>query len=177
MHGSASVGWLLTAVCLLTASACLLRAGSLRGPARTAAALEAAMGVAMAGMALPGTVQLPPAGYVLVFGLLAGAGVALAAAHGGTHHLHHVVGALAMVYMALAAPAHAGAHAGGGVPVVTAGLLAYFAWYVLRCGAALLPAGTQTAAAGAVRLRNTPDFAVSCRLAMGAGMLAMLVGM
>lgn len=69
------------------------------------------------------------------------------------HHLHHLVGSLAMVYMAVAmAPgaAHAtgGGHAGhgagaagpaGGVPLVTGALLVYYALYVLHAAGRLIP--------------------------------------
>jgi len=75
----------------------------------------------------------------------------------GAARLHHLVGALAMVYMALAMQgAHGGtppghAHAEtttAGLPLLTGALLAYFTVYVLRTGLRLLPVHADTAGAG-----------------------------
>jgi hypothetical protein len=156
MHGSATVGWLVTVLCAVTGGACLLRASGAGGMRRRAAESEALMGLGMAGMSLSGSlaVAVPPLVFVMLFGavgaweltLLRGTPEGRPAA---VHHLHHVVGAAAMVYMALAMPtAHGGgasghAHAGGaaaaGLPVLTGVLLAYFAVYVLWSGPRVLP--------------------------------------
>ncbi|BAU81543.1 integral membrane protein [Streptomyces laurentii] len=100
---------------------------------------EALMGFGMAAMALPAAVLTPPAWswavYAVVFGLTALYGLAAVAWWGGTrrrrdrhggygtygggsgrfygHHLHHLVGSLAMVYMAVAMAPAAGAGAQG----------------------------------------------------------------
>ena len=114
-------------------------------------------------------------------------------------HLHHVVGALAMVYMAtamVAAPGGHAGHGGTGVPVVTGALLLYFAGHVLLSGARLAPVGAVAAGGegapggggdraacraaeprpdGAVGWADRPELVLVCRLAMSMGMLAMLV--
>ncbi|WP_202918328.1 DUF5134 domain-containing protein [Streptomyces cavernae] len=162
MHGSAAAGWLLVALCAATGAYCLLRMRSRVEEQRRSAGGEALMGFGMAAMALPAVVVTPPRwawlGCVVVFG---GAGVrALWAARTGAHHLHHLIGALAMVYMAWAmaaapATAHA-AHATAsgtppvspGSPLLTGALLLYFAGYVIWSGVRLLP--LETAVAGPV---------------------------
>ncbi|MCZ9345017.1 DUF5134 domain-containing protein, partial [Streptomyces sp. TRM76130] len=81
--------------------------------------------------AVPAAVVTQPAwawpGYAAVFGA---AGLrALWAARSGRHHLHHLVGAGAMVYMSLvmaASPGHGHGHGGSGVPLLTGALLLYF---------------------------------------------------
>ncbi|MER7621008.1 DUF5134 domain-containing protein [Streptomyces sp. NPDC126503] len=183
MHGPALPGWLLVALCALSGAYCLLRIRACAGEQRRAAGGEAVMGFGMAAMALPAAVLTPPAWswavYAAVFGAAALHG--LAGARRGGHHLHHVVGSLAMVYMAvaMAAPgAHGGHTAAGGVPLLTGALLLYYAVYVLRAGRRLVPApaggGAGTGdAGGAWTLR--PEFTLVCRLAMGLAMLAMLV--
>ncbi|MFI2738156.1 DUF5134 domain-containing protein [Streptomyces sp. NPDC018711] len=199
MHGPALSGWLLVALCAATGVYCLLRMRACAGAERRAAGGEAVMGFGMAFMALPAAV-LPPPGWVLpvyaaVFGAAALHGL-LAVRRGG-HHLHHLVGSLAMVYMAVAmgVPGAAGAqtgHAGhtagsavAGIPVLTGGLLLYYTAYVLRSGARLVPV---TATAGGPGPSWTvppetpgpawatrPELALACRLSMALAMLAMLV--
>ncbi|MFI6051841.1 DUF5134 domain-containing protein [Streptomyces violascens] len=182
MHGPVLPGWLLVALCAATGSYCLLRMRSGSAPARTAAGGEAVMGFGMAAMAVPAAFLSPPpwvlTGYAVVFG-----GAALRAlwlARGGAHHLHHAVGSLAMVYMALAmAPgarggAHEG-HAAGGVPLLTGALLLYFAGYVLSTGVRLLPTAGGGGPVAAVSCNARPELALACRLSMGIAMLAMLV--
>lgn len=192
MHGSVAAGWPLVALCVASGAYCLLRMRSRLEEQRRAAGGEALMGFGMALMALPATVVTPPRwawlGYAVVFG---GTGVrALWAARTDTHHLHHLVGALAMAYMAVAmatAPGaqHAG-HAGqaehatpAGPPLLTGALLLYFAAYVVWSGVRLLPV---TAAAGQPGGRtgppgwgDRPEVARACRLSMGIAMLAMLL--
>ncbi|OEU92104.1 hypothetical protein DB35_06055 [Streptomyces abyssalis] len=213
MHGSATVGWLLSALCAFVAAVCLLRARGAGGMRRRAATSEALMGLGMAAMALPGSVSaaLSPLVFLMLFGAVSVRELALlleARRTGGQlpgpagpeqprrprhfHHLHHLVGALAMIYMALAmqashgAPAGAGGHAAAsaaasGLPLVTGALLVYYAAYVLRTGLLLLPAapsggsGAAGTAGGGCAAHDVPGLAAACRVAMGTGMLAMLL--
>ncbi|WP_318206467.1 MULTISPECIES: DUF5134 domain-containing protein [unclassified Streptomyces] len=206
MHGPALSGWLAVVLCAVTGVYCLLRMRACAGEERRAAGGEAVMGFGMASMALPAAVLTPPewgwAVYAAVFGGAALHG--LTGVRRGGHHLHHVVGSLAMVYMAVAMAAPgAGAHAGhtagtpGGIPVLTGGLLLYYMVYVLHAGARLVPValpatggtgrgrlstttGTATGATGPVRgprpvWATRPELALACRLSMALAMLAMLV--
>lgn len=174
MHGPASPGWLLVALCAATGAYCLLRMRSAVEEQRRAAGGEALMGFGMAAMAVPAAVFTPPSWtwpvYAAVFG--AAALRALWAARASTHHLHHLVGALAMVYMAVVMAASPGHHAGSGVPLVTGVLLLYFAGYVLLSGVRLIPVAAGT---GAVGWGDRPELARACRLSMGIGMVAMLL--
>ncbi|MGW7518983.1 DUF5134 domain-containing protein [Streptomyces sp. NPDC054796] len=208
MHGPVTVGWLLVALCAATGVSCLLRTRGAPPARRGAAGSEALMGFGMAAMALPGAaaVPLPPVVFVVLFGAATAWELVLAldargARHGAAHHLHHTVGCLAMVYMALAmtmtqAPHGSTGHHGGmaasaGLPLLTGALLAYFGVYVLRAGARLMSPGVTadglalgTSATGhtardrSVRetaVRDLPGLALACRLAMGTGMFAMLL--
>ncbi|MFF9147616.1 DUF5134 domain-containing protein [Streptomyces sp. NPDC014861] len=193
MHGPALSGWLLVAVCAAVGAYCLLRMRTCSGEERRAARAEAVMGFGMAAMALPSAVVGPPswswAVYAALFGAVAAADLLATRRHG--HRLHHAVGSLAMVYMALAmapsaggAAAHTahGAGATGGVPLLTGGLLLYFMVYVLRTGARLVPVAPHTragdatagAAGGGGPAWATPELTLVCRLSMGLAMLAML---
>ncbi|MFB7581685.1 DUF5134 domain-containing protein [Streptomyces hydrogenans] len=166
MHGPALSGWLLVALCAASGAYCLLRMRACAGEERRAARAEAVMGFGMAAMALPAAVLSPPswswAVYAALFGAVAAAD--LFAARRDGHRLHHAVGSLAMVYMALSmAPAAsggapgahtahglgAGAAATGGVPLLTGGLLLYYTVYVLRTGARLVPVAPHARVAGA----------------------------
>ncbi|MET8944480.1 DUF5134 domain-containing protein [Streptomyces sp. NPDC004542] len=181
MHGPTSPGWLLVALCAGTGAYCLLRMRSGVEEQRRAAGGEALMGFGMAAMAVPGAVFSPPPWiwplYAAVFG--AAALRALWAARADPHHLHHLVGSAAMVYMAVvmaASPGSHHAHGGAGVPPLTAVLLLYFAGYVLLSGARLVPAAV-AAGPGAVRWGDRPELARACRLSMGIGMVAMLLAL
>ncbi|MGP4048234.1 DUF5134 domain-containing protein [Streptomyces sp. 2A115] len=175
MHGPTSPGWLLVVLCAATGAYCLLRMRSTLEEQRRTAGGEALMGFGMAAMAVPAAALAPPRwawlAYAAVFGTAALH--ALWAARTGAHHLHHLVGASAMVYMA--AVMASGAHAG--VPVLTGVLLVYFTGYVLWTGTRLVPVavgGHQ----GGVRTTGWGDrleLARACRLSMGIGMLAMLL--
>nr|WP_202476919.1 DUF5134 domain-containing protein [Streptomyces sp. SID5470] len=174
VHGPASSGWLLVALCAATGAYCLLRMRSSVEEQRRAAGGEALMGFGMAAMAVPAAVFTPPSWawplYTAVFG---GAALrALWAARASTHHLHHLVGAGAMVYMAVVMAASPGHHGGAGVPVVTGTLLLYFAGYVLLSGVRLIPV---TAGGGTVGWGDRPELARACRLSMGIAMVAMLL--
>ncbi|MFE0515971.1 DUF5134 domain-containing protein [Streptomyces sp. NPDC058964] len=181
MHGPASPGWLLVALCAATGAYCLLRMRSSVEEQRRSAGGEALMGFGMAAMAVPAAAFTPPSWtwplYAAVFG--AAALRALWAARDAPHHLHHLVGTAAMVYMAVVMAASPGprhhAHSAPGVPLVTGLLLAYFTGYVLLSGVRLLPA-TATAGTGAVvGWGDRPELARACRLSMGIGMVAMLL--
>ncbi|MFF0223133.1 DUF5134 domain-containing protein [Streptomyces sp. NPDC004629] len=178
MHGPASPGWLLVALCALTGGYCLLRMRSAVPEQRRSAGGEALMGFGMAAMAVPATVFTPPSwawpGYAAVFGA---AGLrALWAARSRPHHLHHAVGAAAMVYMAAVmatAPGSAHHAHGGGVSLVTGPLLLYFTGYALLSGVRLVPVAA--AAGGGAGWGDRPELALACRLSMAIGMMAMLM--
>ncbi|MBT2414519.1 DUF5134 domain-containing protein [Streptomyces sp. ISL-12] len=178
MHGPVSSGWLLVALCAATGAYCLLRMRSDVEEQRRAAGGEALMGFGMAAMAVPAAVVTQPAWawpvYAAVFGA---AGLrALWAARSGRHHLHHLVGAGAMVYMSLvmaASPGHGHGHGGSGVPLLTGALLLYFTGYVLLAGVRLVPVPAVAGTAGG-GWGDRPELARACRLSMGIAMLAML---
>ncbi|MFE3516200.1 DUF5134 domain-containing protein [Streptomyces sp. NPDC059166] len=197
MHGPVLSGWLLVSLCGATGAYCLLRTRDGAARERGAAQAEALMGFGMAAMALPAAVLTPPGWAWLVYVVVFGAAALHAAARAGkgAHHLHHLIGSLAMVYMALAmAPGmshgagsgHAGHGAGaggsaGGVPLLTGVLLAYYAVYVLRSAGRLIPpasgvtVGAGAAAVGGAGWGRRPELALACRLAMGTAMFAMLL--
>lgn len=177
--------WLLVLLCAVSGTYCLLRARRADQEARGAAAGEAVMGLGMAAMAVPaGTGAWGPRILLAVF---CGAAVhALWLLRGGArhaHHAHHLVGSLAMAYLALEMAAGAGqghGHGRAGLPLVTGALLVYYAGYVLLGGARLVTAGGGGALPGAVPDRGpggAGDLTRACRLAMGTGMLAMLLTM
>ncbi|GAA2924367.1 DUF5134 domain-containing protein [Streptomyces mexicanus] len=197
MHTTASLGWLLVALCAATGAYCLLRMRSPVAEQRSTAGGEALMGFGMAVMAVPAAVFTPPAwawsACAVVFGVAALHD--LWSARRSRHHLHHLVGTGAMVYMSAtmaASPSspHHHAHGGSGTPLVTGALLLYFAGYVLLSGARLVPAppATATAAGRATATAGTggggdlgwgdrPELARVCRLTMGLAMVAMLLTM
>ncbi|MFE6160548.1 DUF5134 domain-containing protein [Streptomyces sp. NPDC056486] len=193
MHGPAQAGWLLVALCAATGSYCLLRMRSRIEEQRRAAGGEALMGFAMALMALPAAVLTPPRWAWLAYAAVFGAAAlrALWAARRNRHHLHHLVGTCAMVYMAVAmttTPAAHTGHGGGGTPALSGVLLLYFAGYVLWSGVRLLPVPTPVptplptpaAAEGpgggtAMGWGDRTELAMACRLSMGIAMIAMLL--
>ncbi|MFD9320012.1 DUF5134 domain-containing protein [Streptomyces sp. NPDC060053] len=182
MHGPASPGWLLVALCAATGAYCLLRMRSAVEEQRRAAGGEALMGFGMAAMAVPAAAFTPPEWAWPAFAAVFGAAAlrALWAARAGAHHLHHLVGTGAMVYMAAvmaAAPAHQHGHGGSDVPLLTGLLLLYFTGYVLLAGVRLLPVAGAGSGATAVAWSDRPEVARACRLSMGIGMLAMLLTM
>jgi len=186
VHGSYAAGWLLVVLCVASGAYCLLRMRSRLEEQRRAAGGEALMGFGMAVMALPAAVVTPPRwawlGYAVVFGA---AGLrALWGARSGAHHLHHLVGALAMAYMAVvmaAAPqAHTGHSTAAGAPPLTGALLLYFAVYIVWSGIRLLPLAAATAgqpgfSSGRAGWGDRPEVARACRLTMGIAMFAMLL--
>ncbi|MFE9173841.1 DUF5134 domain-containing protein [Streptomyces kebangsaanensis] len=184
MHGSVAAGWLLVALCAATGAYCLLRMRSTVEEQRRAAGDEALMGFGMAAMAVPAAVFTPPAwawsAYAVVFG--AASLRALWSARRSPHHLHHLMGASAMVYMSVvmaASPGSPHAHGGAGTPLVTGALLLYFAGYVLLSGARLVPAGAVAGSTvgGGAGWGDRPELARVCRLSMGVAMVAMLPAM
>ncbi|MFE9385987.1 DUF5134 domain-containing protein [Streptomyces sp. NPDC007025] len=201
MHGPETVGWLLTALCAVTGVSCLLRARGAGPGRRSEAGGEAVMGLGMAAMAAPAPWSGTPATHTVsgwVFGGLFGAllvrelRLTATVRHTGAgpgRHLHHLLGSAAMVYMSLAMalgpPAGAAAHhsGAGGLPLVTGMLLVYFAGYVLWTGTRLMPAGAAPGSGPAARRTAVPPVArqagvaAGCRVAMGAGMFAMLLAL
>ncbi|MES9506397.1 DUF5134 domain-containing protein [Streptomyces sp. NPDC000609] len=191
MHGPAMSGWLLMALCAVAGAYCLLRSSGETGEGRRTARAEALMGFGMAAMAVPAAVMTPPAwGWAVYAGLFGVASLrALWSLRRSGHHLHHLVGSSAMVYMALTmAPGGGAAHGGhaghgvaaaGGVPLLTGLLLAYYAVYVLWSGSRLIPvAATATAGGGGPAgggWSTRPELALACRLTMGLAMFAMLL--
>ncbi|MFE2141624.1 DUF5134 domain-containing protein [Streptomyces sp. NPDC059456] len=183
MHGPATslpasvAAWLLVLLCLVSGAYCVRRVRRSAREARGAAAGEAVMGFGMAVMAVPsGMPGIGPWGPGILSAVCCGAVLhAVWLLRGGVHHAHHLVGSLAMAYMALTMAAGHG-H-GGGPPLVTGALLLYFAGYVLLGGARLVTAG-----GGGAQLAGAPqvspvELTRACRLAMGIGMLAMLPGL
>lgn len=178
MHGSAmssadfASAWLLVVLCAVSGAYCLRQVRRSGG----AAAGETVMAFGMALMAVP--LGDRDGWQALVLGAVF-SGAALHAVwllRGGVHHAHHLVGSLAMAYMALTTAAGYG-H-GGGLPLVTGLLLLYYAGYVLLGGARLVAAG----GGGAQRTypvapAESAELTRACRLAMGMGMLAMLLTM
>jgi len=192
VHGPAPLGWLLVALCAATGAYCLLRMRSSDEKQRQAAGSEAVMGFGMAAMAVPAGVFTPPGWawpvYLTVFGSAAAHSLwtirSPSAARASGHHLHHLVGTLAMLYMAAAmslSPPHVHAHGSSGVPLLTGTLLVYFTAYVLTSGARLVPVGAPSgrsrADTGGSGWGDRPELARACRLSMGIGMLAMLITM
>ncbi|MEU9336531.1 DUF5134 domain-containing protein [Streptomyces sp. NPDC048290] len=175
LPGSAWPGWLLVALCAANGVYGLLRMRSNAAEQRRGAGDEALMGFGMAVMALPATVFTPPSwtwpGYAAVTGAVALRTLWVAGA--GTHHL---VGASAMIYMAMAMAASPGqhtGHGGAGVPLLTWALFLYFVGYVLHSGVRLLPAAA--ASSRAVGWGNRPELVKVSRLSMGIAMTVMLV--
>ncbi|MCJ1676885.1 DUF5134 domain-containing protein [Streptomyces sp. APSN-46.1] len=175
MSLSASVSsWLLVLLCAVSGAYCLGRVRRSGG----AAGGEALMGFGMAVMAAPLGIgdgwRAPVLGAVFC-------GAALHAVwllRDGAHHAHHVVGSLAMVYMALGSGSGSGHEGhgghGAGLPLVTGTLLVYYAGYVLLGGARLATAGGRD---GQGVHGDPAEVIRACRLAMGTGMLAMLLTM
>ncbi|PBC81166.1 protein of unknown function [Streptomyces sp. 2224.1] len=199
MHAPPLVGWLLVLLCAAAAAYCLVRARTGPDACRGDARGEGLMALGMAAMALPASAVTPPRWSPWMFtAVFAVAGVwALV-----RRHLHHAVGTLAMVYMALAMAVppdrmnaagpvgQAGSmgsvgsmgptgrvesmgamgameHAGpGGVPLLTGLLLVYYTVYVIGAGVRLVPADP-----------GPPGVLRACRVAMGIGMLAMLLAL
>lgn len=194
MHGQAMPGWLLMGLCALTGAYCLLRTRSGTAEERRTARAEALMGFGMAAMAVPAAVVAPPSWGWTVYAALFGVAAlrALWFSRRSGHHLHHLVGSSAMVYMAvvMAGPGGAvhgshGSHtmaAAGGVPLLTGLLLAYYAAYVLHSGTRLIPVAAATTGDGALAggppradWTARPELALACRLTMGISMFAMLL--
>ncbi|MFE6029801.1 DUF5134 domain-containing protein [Streptomyces niveus] len=159
MHGPATAGWLVVALCAAAGTYCLLRLRGVPGAGRGTAGGEALMGFGMAAMAVPAAVVTPPRWVWLLYAAVFGVAAlrTLGPARRSSHHLHHLVGMLAMVYMSVAMALLPGAaHDGhgtqgtgdaGGTPLATGVLLIYYAGFVLWTGARLLPLQTVTVTA------------------------------
>ncbi|MFJ6479300.1 DUF5134 domain-containing protein [Streptomyces sp. NPDC091682] len=183
MHGSAtsltafSSSWLLVLLCAVSGAYCLRWARGAGG-----AAGEAVMGFGMALMAVPlggrgDGWRAPVLGVVFCGAALH----ALWLLRGGPHHAHHLVGSLTMVYMALLAgsgPVHGQEHSqAAGPPLLTGALLLYYAGYVVLGGTRLIAAGDVGSARATADRGGPAELVRACRLAMGMGMLAMLLTM
>lgn len=196
MHGPPLVGWSLVVLCTTTGAYGLVGTRAGAAGERRAAGGDALMGLGMAAMAVPGAVpHTRPWGYALFAAVFGAAGLHTllrARSEPEAHHLHHAVGAFAMVYMALAmaetpaaraaaGAAHAGHAAAGhepaGTPLLTGLLLVYFAVYVVRGAARMVPvpAGAPGETGGQERAPGGRELTHACRLSMGIGMLAMLL--
>ncbi|MBB4893751.1 hypothetical protein FHS39_002782 [Streptomyces olivoverticillatus] len=201
MHGPPLIGWGLVALCAAAGIYCLSRTRAGAAGERRAAWGDALMGLGMAAMAVPtGALDARPwgtAAFAAVFGAVglhalapARARAEASRAHDG-HQLHHAVGAFAMVYMALAmahspTAGHGGVHHLGaghepaGTPLLTGVLLVYFAVYVVRAVARIVPAPAMVPGEppwpGPERAYGS-GLTRACRLSMGIGMLAMLLTM
>lgn len=193
MHGPPLIGWLLVALCAATGAYCLVRAGARSAAETRSTGGDALMGLGMAVMSIPTAgLSTHPWGAPVFAAVFGAAGLrSLLVARGRTegqhlHHLHHAVGAFAMVYMALAmagAPmsGHSGhtgtgqaeGHVPAGTPLLTGLLLVYFAVYVVRTVASLVPVVAVTS--GEAAWPGRPNLTNACRLSMGIGMLAMLL--
>ncbi|MDX3535636.1 DUF5134 domain-containing protein [Streptomyces sp. MB09-01] len=184
MHGSATPlsdsvsvsvsAWLLVLLCTASGAYCLRRVRTSGG----AAAAEAVMGFGMALMAVPlaraDGWRAPVLGVVFCGAALH----ALWLLRGGAHHTHHLVGSLTMVYMSLTAAASGSGHGhgeGAGPPLLTGALLLYYAGYVVLGGTRLLTAGGPAGQRAAAGRGGPAELIRACRLAMGMGMLAMLL--
>nr|WP_203610384.1 DUF5134 domain-containing protein [Streptomyces sp. SID8111] len=181
VHGPASSGWLLVALCAATGAYCLLRMRSGVEEQRRAAGGEALMGFGMAAMAVPAAVFTPPSwvwsAYALLFGAV-GLHALWAARARPRHHLHHLVEAAAMVHMSVAMAGSSGhRHGGSGLPLLTGLLLLYFCAYVLVAGVRLIPVPAVAGAGPAPGWGDRPEVARACRLSMGMAMVAMLLMM
>ncbi|MGW0736440.1 DUF5134 domain-containing protein [Streptomyces sp. NPDC002851] len=204
MHGPPLAGWLLVTLCAATGAYCLLRMRSSVAAQRHSAGGEAVMGFGMAVMAVPAAVFAPPPvvwlGLAAVFGAAAlhtvwsatrsaagGGSGRQAAAPDRLHQLHHLLGALAMVYMSVAMAAvpaeHAAHHRAQDVPLLTGALFAYYAVHVLWSGTRLVPVAAPAAAGGPAApppprsWGDRPELVLACRVSMGIAMLVMLLTM
>ncbi|MFJ6051476.1 DUF5134 domain-containing protein [Streptomyces sp. NPDC092307] len=184
MHGSATSlttsvsSWLLVLLCAVSGAYCLRRARGSGG----GAAGEAVMGFGMALMAVPlggrgEAWRAPVLGVVFCGAALH----ALWLLRGGSHHAHHLVGSLTMVYMALmtgTGSGHGQQHSqAGGPALLTGALLLYYAGYVMLGGTRLISTGGAVPTPSAAGRGGPTELVRACRLAMGMGMLAMLLTM
>ncbi|OKI50819.1 DUF5134 domain-containing protein [Streptomyces sp. MJM1172] len=188
--------WLLVLLCAVSGAYCLGRVRRSGGAAAREAGPEALMGFGMAVMAVPGGFgegwRAPVLGAVFC-GAALHAGWLL---RGGVHHAHHLVGSLSMVYMAvMPGSGHGAGRHGAGLPLVTGALLLYYAGYVVLGGSRLVTAGAAGATGTPYPLAGDgqdgqdgqdgrdghdggpAEVIRACRLAMGTGMLAMLLAM
>ncbi|WP_042382965.1 DUF5134 domain-containing protein [Streptacidiphilus melanogenes] len=189
MGGAQVIAWLLVLLCGGAGSYCAVRlcVRHAAPPAHRAAdATEAVMGLGMAVMAAGLTT--PTGVGVAVYGSAALASLVLGALATGhrAHHLYHLVGHGAMVYMTVvtAAAPHGMARMGGmdgmggtpvrGIPLLTGVLL-------LACVAVSVTAGLRLIAPaagpalGATRpLWRAPALPDACRIVMGLSMAVML---
>ncbi|MFF4604791.1 DUF5134 domain-containing protein [Streptomyces sp. NPDC001339] len=205
MHGPPLVGWLLVLVCGGPAAYFLSR--SRAGPAaqRAETRLEGLMALGMAAMALPVSVVVRSAWSPWLFAVAFGAAGVWALARRHPHHVVEAC-AMVYMALVMTGSGHGGSgHGGGGglehagalggaghagyaghtassaVPLLTGVSLAYFTVYVIAAGVRLVPVTTGTAERGTADTGATdaapPGVARAGRIAMGIGMLAMLIAM
>ncbi|MFI6345645.1 DUF5134 domain-containing protein [Streptomyces sp. NPDC050560] len=181
MLGPAPVAWLLVALCAASGGYCLLRLRSGVEEQRRAAGLDTLMAFGMAAMAVPAAALAAPRGvWIAMAAVFAAAALrTLWPPHSAPRHLHHLVGAGAMAYMAALMAAMPAGHAGhmahgGGPPLLTGALLLYFAGHALLAGARLIPVATAGGPPVHVAWGDRPELARVCGLTMSLGMVAML---
>ncbi|MEY9873909.1 hypothetical protein ABH931_003403 [Streptacidiphilus sp. MAP12-33] len=186
MGGTGVIAWLLGLLCggagaYCAARLCLRRAAP---PAHRASdATEAVMGLGMAamaaGLATPTGVGVAVYGSAAVASLVFGA---LASGH-RAHHVYHLVGHAAMVYMTVAmaggsrAMAGMSGMAGGptrGVPVLTGALLVGCLAVSVATGLRLVSAAVPAGMDGPRPLWRAPALPDACRVVMGLSMATML---
>ncbi|MGW1145451.1 DUF5134 domain-containing protein [Streptomyces sp. NPDC002454] len=184
MHTPAPAAWLLLLLGALSGSYCLLRMRLGAPGRRRGAGGEALMGFGTATMAVPPAVLALPRTAWLIGAALFGANALQALWHTRrtrrpAHHLHHAVGATAMVHMSIAM---ADGHEARAAPLLTGALLGYFVLYVLAAGARLapIPPGPAAPADTGGGTERTgwalgPEAFRTCRIAMGLAMCAMLL--
>ena len=176
VHGPATSGWLLVALCAATGAYCLVRMRSCVGEAAQRGGRRGADGVRDGRDGRARRRADAAAWAWLVYAAVFGAAAlrALWPARRGRHHLHHLVGA-----------PRDGLHGGGdgvrrrartgmrrpGSPLLTGACCVYFTGYVLRTGR---PPGAGRrrrtaggAATGAVGWGDRPELALACRLVHG----------
>jgi hypothetical protein len=195
MGGSGVIVWLLVllsggAGAYCAARLCLRRAAP---PAHRAAdATEAVMGLGMAAMAAG--LAAPTGVGVAVYGSAALASLVLGAVASGHrgHHVYHLVGHAAMVYMTVAmttGPHPAGGSGGTagtagmtgmsgmparGVPQLTGALLVGCVAVSVAAGLRLVAAPLAVATRGPRPLWRAPALPDACRVVMGLSMATML---
>jgi hypothetical protein len=189
MNGPPLVGWLLVVISTATGISCLLRVRPSAGCATTSgerhsARAEGLMGIGMGLMAVPASVLdqrlWGPVLFTVVFGVTAVRSLPLV--RRAPHHAHHVVCAVAMVYMAVAMAGSGEAKGTAGMegmpgmmgyPLITGVLLGYFAAYALWAGTRIPAAAAAGQPGGGVW--QAPELAAACRVSLGLGMVAMLL--
>lgn len=189
------LGPALGTVCLLAGLYHLGRLAARRAPAASAGA-HAVMGLGMAAMFVPALDPVPQPVWVALF-VLSGAWFAATAWRAGTvagEAGHHVVGAVAMLFMLLGGhdhdaaagavdPEHAHHAAGAGAPalLVTVLALLFAGWFVADVVRTLVVrtdgAPARRFGGSATQVRTPVTVSAAAHLAMSVAMAVMLLGM